>query len=79
MRLVVIVRVHRLLHRVLDQLLECRSLANELNELGDAAATAEHDELFLLEKQLLNGATFLLVQELVDLNVASIFDRMNDG
>ena len=70
-----IVRVEWLLHRVLDQLLECRALADELDQLGDATATAEHDELFFLEQEFFDGTTFLLVQELVDFDVTSIVIR----
>ena len=70
--LVMIVRVLRVLHRILDQFLECLPLADELDELGDAAAAAKHNQLFFLEQELLNRAALLLVQELIDLHVASI-------
>ena len=70
-RLVVVVRVGRRVHGILDQLLECPALAHELNEFGNAAAAAKHDEFVLLEQELFNGATLLLVQKLVDLHVAS--------
>ena len=56
---------------VLDQFLECSFLADELDEFGDAATTAKHDQLFLLKKEFLDGATFLLIQQLIDLDVAS--------
>ena len=72
MRLVMVVRVLRVLHRILDQFLECLPLADELDELGDAAAAAKHYQLFLFEQELFNRAALLLVQELIDLHVASI-------
>ena len=55
--------------------MECRALAHKLNELGDAAAAAEHHEFFFLEQELLDGAPLLLVENLVDLDVASIDKR----
>ena len=69
--LVVIVRVLGVLHGIRDELLECRALAHKLDQFGNAAATAEHDELFLLEEQLLDRTAFLLVQDLIDLYVSS--------
>ena len=72
MRLVMVVRVLRVLHRILNQFLECLSLADELDELGDAAAAAKHNQLFLFEQELFDRAALLLVQELIDLHVASI-------
>ena len=59
--LVVIVRVLGVLHGIRDELLECRALAHKLDQFGNAAATTEHDELFLLEEQLLDRTAFLLV------------------
>ena len=70
-----VVRVLGRVDCVLDQFLERGSLADELDELRDAATSAEHHELFLLEKQLLDGAAILLVQKLVDLDVASADTR----
>ena len=72
MRLVMVVRVLRVLHRILNQFLECLSLADELDELGDAAAATQHDQLFFFEQELFDRAALLLVQELIDLHVASI-------
>ena len=72
MRLVMVVRVLRVLHRILDQFLECLPLADELDELGDAAAAAKHYQLFLFEQELFDRAALLLVQELIDFHVASI-------
>ena len=72
MCLIVVVRVDGVLNTVLDELLEGAFLADELDKFGDAAAAAEHNQLFLLEKELLNGAALLLVKQLVDLHVASI-------
>ena len=72
MRLVMVVRVLRVLHRILDQFLECLPLADELDELGDAAAAAKHNQLFLFEQELFDRAALLLIQELIDLHVASI-------
>ena len=71
-RLVMVVRVLRVLHRILDQFLECLTLADELDEFGDAAAAAKHNQLFLFEQELFDRAALLLVQELIDLHVASI-------
>ena len=71
-RLVMVVRVLRVLHRILDQFLECLPLADELDELGDAATAAKHNQLFLFEQELFDRAALLLVQELIDLHVASI-------
>ena len=72
MRLVMVVRVLRVLHRILDQFLECLPLADELDELGDAAAAAKYYQLFLFEQELFDRAALLLIQELIDLHVASI-------
>ena len=43
MRLVVVVGVDWRLDGVLDQFLECSTLAYELNELRNASTAAEHD------------------------------------
>ena len=67
-----VVGVARVLDGVLNQFLECRALADELNQLGDAPAAAQSHQLVLLEEQLLDRATFLLIEDLVDLSVASI-------
>lgn len=72
-----IVRVDWRLDGILDELLECPTLADELNELGDAPAAAKHDKFLLLEQELFNGATLLLVQELVYLDVASVKQENN--
>ena len=72
MGLVVIVWVLRSLHAVGDQLLQSRLLADEFNEFWNAATTAEDDQFLLLKKELLDRATLLLIQELVDLHVASM-------
>ena len=72
MGLVMVVGVDWRLHRILDQFLECSTLADEFNEFGDTAPATEHDKLFLFEKELFDRATFLLVQQLVDLDVASV-------
>ena len=72
MRLVMVVRVLRVLHRILDQFLECLPLADKLDEFGDAATAAKHNQLFLFEQELFDRAAFLLVQKLIDLHVASI-------
>ena len=71
-RLVMVVRVLRVLHRILNQFLECLTLADELDEFGDAAAAAKHNQLFLFEQELFDRAALFLVQELIDLHVASI-------
>ena len=60
--LVVVVRVLRIFDRVLDQLLKSCLLANELDELGLAATTAEDHEALLLVEEFLNGAALLLVE-----------------
>ena len=70
--LVMVVGVDRVLDTVLDELLEGTSLADELDELGDAASAAKHNQLFLLKKELFDGAALFLVEQLVDLHVASI-------
>jgi len=41
--------------------LECLTLTDEFDELGDAAATAKHDQLFLFEKEIFDGAALLLI------------------
>ena len=74
-RLVVVVGVDRVLHTVLDELLESGPLADELDEFGDAATAAEHNKFFLFEQELLNRAPLLLIQKLVDLHVASIISK----
>ena len=66
-----IVRVLGVLDGVLDQLLQRVALAHKLDELGNAATAAEHDELLFLKEQLFNSAALFLVQDLVDLNVSS--------
>ena len=60
-----------MLNGVCYELLECRALAHEFDQLGNAAAAAEHDELLFLKEQLFNSAALFLVQDLVDLNVSS--------
>ena len=60
--LVMVVRVLRIFDRVLDQLLKSCLLANELDELGLAATTAEDHEALLLVEEFLNGAALLLVE-----------------
>ena len=60
-----------MLNRVLDQLLQGFALTDEFDELRDATAATEHYKLVFLEEEILNGTTFLLVQELVDLLVTS--------
>ena len=60
--LVLVVRVAGVLDGVLDQLLQRVLLADELDEFGLATAAAEHDELFLLHEELLDGAALLLVE-----------------
>ena len=75
MRLIVVVWVDGVHDTVLDELLQGGPLADELDELGDAAAAAQHNQLFLFEKQLLDGAAFFLVKQLVDLYVASIENK----
>ena len=72
MGLVVIVWVLRSLHAVSNQLLQSRLLADEFNEFWNATTTAEDDQFLLLKKKLLDRATLLLIQELVDLHVASM-------
>ena len=72
MSLVVIIRILWVLDTVCDKFFESALLANEFDELGYAAGAAEHDQLFLLEEQLLDRAALLLTQQLVDLHVASI-------
>ena len=74
-RLVMVVRVLWVLHRILNQFLECLALADEFDELGDAAAAAKHDQLFFFEQELFDRAALLLVQELIDLHVASIMRK----
>ena len=71
MRLVVVVGVDGLLDAVLDELLKRALLADELDEFGDATTAAQYDQLFLLEKELFDGAALLLIEQLVDLHVAS--------
>ena len=61
-----------MLDRVLDQLLQGFALADEFNELWDAATAAEDYELVFFEEEILDGAALLLVQELVDLLVSSV-------
>ena len=73
--LIVVVGIFGMLDRVLDQLLQGFALADEFNELGDAAAAAEDDELVFLEEQILDGAALLLVQELIDLLVTSVAQK----
>jgi len=75
MRLIVVVGVDGVLDTVLYELLKGAFLADELDEFWDAAAAAEHNQLFLLEKELLNGAALLLVKQLVDLHVASLTEN----
>jgi hypothetical protein len=60
--LVLVVGVAGVLDGVLDQLLQRVLLADELDEFGLATAAAEHDELFLLHEELLDGAALLLVE-----------------
>ncbi len=72
MGLVVVVSVLRVLDSVLHQLHESLALAYELNQLRDAASATEHGELLFFKKKFFNGATFLLVEELLDLHVASV-------
>jgi hypothetical protein len=67
----VVVWVAWRLDRVLDELLECRALADELDEFRNAASPAEHYKLFLLLQELFNCAAIFLVQKLVDLHVSS--------
>ena len=76
MGLVVIVWVLRSLHAVSNQLLQSRLLADEFNEFWNTATTAEDDQFLLLKKELLDRATLLLIQELVDLHVASISNNI---
>ena len=75
-RLVVVVRIDWCLDWILDQFLECPSLANKFYKFWDAAASAENHKFFLFKEQLLNRAALLLVQQLVDLHIAPI-DRHN--
>ena len=67
-----IVCVLWVLDGVLDKLDECFALTHELNELRDTATAAKHGELLLLKKKLFDGAALFLVEELLDLHVASI-------
>ena len=78
MRLVVVVGVAWVLHGVRDQFFERGALADELNEFGNAAAAAKHHEFFLLQKEFFDRATFLLIEQLVDLDVVST-DRTHMG
>jgi len=57
---------------VVDKFLECLALANELNQFGDAATSAEHNKFLLLLEKLFDCAAFFLVQKLVDLHVSSV-------
>lgn len=57
---------------VVDQFLECLALANELNQFGDAATSAEHNKFLLFLEKLFDCAAFFLVQKLVDLHVSSV-------
>jgi len=43
-----VVGILRVFDRVIDQLLQCVALANELDELGVAATTAKHHKPVLL-------------------------------
>ena len=70
--LVMVVGVDRVLDTVLNELFKSASLADELDELGDAASAAKYNQLFLLKKELFDGAALFLVEQLVDLHVASI-------
>ena len=59
------------LNGIVNELLECLALADELNQFRDAATAAKHHKFFLLLKELFDCATFLLVEKLVDLDVSS--------
>lgn len=74
MRLVVIVRISRLLDGVLDKLLECPALTDEFYEFGNATATAKHNKFLFFQEELLNRAALVLIQELINLYVASVIN-----
>lgn len=68
------------LNGVVDQFLECLALANELNQFGDAATSAEHNKFLLFLEKLFDCAAFFLVQKLVDLHVSSVIaNKSLDG
>lgn len=70
--LVVIVRILRVLHTVGDKFLKSALLTYKFDEFGDTACATQHNQLFLLEQELLDRAAFLLTQKLIDFHVASI-------
>ena len=70
--LVVVVRVLWAQHAVADEFFQSCLLADKFDQFGDAASAAQYNQFFLFEQKLFDGATLLLTQKLVDLDVASI-------
>ena len=66
-----VIRIDRLLNAVLNKLLKRALLADELDEFGNTATAAQYNQLFFLEQEFFDGAALLLVEQLVNLDVAS--------